>query len=127
MFEQINVQVLNAGKQFADAAFKAHGIAIEGFEKAIALQVKTAEDRWNATLAFLTEAAQVSNLEGIKTIAPKSIALVRETAEKGYVISQELVNVSVKTTEALGNLAKGQFEAANETFVKPNVTANRKK
>jgi hypothetical protein len=127
MFEQINSQVLNASKQFADAAFKAQGIAFEGFEKAMSLQVKAVENRWNATLEFLGEAAEVNSPEAIKAFLPKGVALARETAEKNYATTQELVNVSVKTGEALTSLVKGQFEAANETFTKPVVAATARK
>jgi hypothetical protein len=127
MFEQINAQMLNASKQFADAAFKAQGIAFEGFEKAVNLQVKAVENRWNATLAFLGEAVEVTSPEGAKDIMPKGVALVRETAEKSYATSQELINVGVKTSEALTSLVKGQFEAANETFAKPTVAARKTK
>lgn len=127
MFEQINAQMLNASKQFADAAFKAQGIAFEGFEKAVNLQVKAVENRWNATLAFLGEAVEVTSPEGAKDIMPKGVALVRETAEKSYATSQELINVGVKTSEALTSLVKGQFEAANETFAKPAVAARKTK
>jgi hypothetical protein len=126
MFEQINSQMLSASKQFADAAFKAQGIAFEGFEKAVNVQVKAVENRWNATLEFLGEAAEVNNIEAIKAFLPKGVALVRETAEKTYATSQELVNVGVKTNEALTGLAKGQLEAANEAFVKPVAAAARK-
>lgn len=126
MFEQINSQMLNASKQFAEAAFKAQGIAFEGFEKAVNVQVKAVENRWNATLEFLGEAAEVNNMEAIKAFLPKGVALARETAEKTYATSQELVNVGVKTNEALTGLAKGQLEAANEAFVKPVAAAARK-
>lgn len=126
MFEQINSQMLNASKQFAEAAFKAQGIAFEGFEKAVNVQVKAVENRWNATLEFLGEAAEVNNIEAVKAFLPKGVALARETAEKTYATSQELVNVGVKTTEALTGLAKGQLEAANEAFVKPVAAAARK-
>ncbi len=126
MFEQINSQMLNASKQFAEAAFKAQGIAFEGFEKAVNVQVKAVENRWNATLEFLGEAAEVNNIEAVKAFLPKGVALARETAEKTYATSQELVNVGVKTNEALTGLAKGQLEAANEAFVKPVAAAARK-
>jgi Phasin protein len=127
MFEQINSQVLNASKQFADAAFKAQGIAFEGFEKAINVQVKAVENRWNATLEFFGEAAEVNSPEAIKAFLPKGVALARETAEKNYATTQELVNVSVKTGEALTSLVKGQFESANEAFTKPVVAATARK
>ena len=126
MFDQINSQMLSASKQFADAAFKAQGIAFEGFEKAVNLQVKAVENRWNATIAFFGEAAEVNNLDAVKAFLPKGAALVRETAEQNYATSQALINVSVQTSEALSGLAKGQFEAANEAFVKPVAAAARK-
>jgi Phasin protein len=126
MFEQINSQMINASKQFAATAFKAQGIAFEGFEKAVSLQVKAVENRWNATLAFLGEAVEITSPEGAKEFMPKGVALVRETAEKNYATTQELMNVSAKTSEALSTLVKGQFEAANENFAKPAVAAARK-
>lgn len=125
MFEQANTQVLNASKQFADAAFKAQGIAMEGFEKAFDLQLKAFQNSFNATAAFLSENSDLKNPESLQTLLPKSAALLRESAEQSYATTQQLVDVSVKTGEALSGLVKAQFEAANETFVKP-VTAARK-
>ena len=49
---------------------------------------------------------------------PKGVNLVKETSEKLYANGQEVFGVSLKTAEALGQLAKGGFEAANENFNK---------
>jgi phasin family protein len=118
MYEQINSQVLAFSKNFADNALKAHSLAMEGFERITALQLKTLENRVSATVEFLSEAAEVRDFDGLKTIFPKSVNLVKETTEKFYANGQEVFGVSLKTSEALGQLAKGNFEAANENFTK---------
>jgi phasin family protein len=118
MYEQINTQVLALSKSFADNALKAHSLAMEGFERITALQLKTLENRVSATVEFLSEAAEVRDFDGLKTIWPKSMNLVKETTEKFYANGQEVFGVSLKTSEALGQLAKGSFEAANDNFTK---------
>ncbi len=65
------------------------------------------------------EAADVRDIEAARKLFPKTVALARDNAEKFYATSQELVGLTVKTGEAIGNLVKGSFEAANEGFVKP--------
>jgi hypothetical protein len=53
------------------------------------------------------------------------VNLVKETTEKLYANSQEVFGVTLKTTEALGQLAKGSFEVANDNFTK-QVSAVKK-
>jgi len=118
MYEQINSQVLALSKSFADNALKAHSLAVEGFERITALQLKTLENRVSATVEFLSEAAEVRDFDGLKTIWPKGINLVKETSEKFYANGQEVFGVSMKTSEAMGQIAKGSFDAANENFTK---------
>src|SRR5215469_9089396 len=118
MYEQINSQALAFSKSFADAAFKANSLAVEGFERITSLQLKTLENRVAATVEFWTEAAEVRDFDGFKSIWPKGVNLVKETTEKLYANGQEVFSVAVKTGEALGQLAKGSVENANETFTK---------
>ena len=118
MYEQINSQVLALSKSFADNAFKAHSLALEGFERITALQLKTLENRATAAAGFWSEAAEVRDFEGLKAIWPKGVNLAKETSEKLYADGQEVFGVSLKTSEALGQMAKGSFEAANENFSK---------
>ena len=73
MFEQISSPFIAATKQFAEAGFKAQGIALEGFEKVVGAQINTFENRLNATLDFWSQAAEVRNLDGVKAIMPKSM------------------------------------------------------
>jgi len=118
MYEQINTQALAMSKSFADTAFKANSLAVEGFERITNLQLKALENRVAAAVEFWSEAAEVRDLDGFKTIWPKSVNLVKETTEKLYANGQEVMNVAVKTGEAIGQLAKGSIEAANDNFTK---------
>lgn len=118
MYEQINSQVMALSKSFADNAFKAQNLAAEGMERIAALQLKTLENRVAATVEFWSEAAEVRDFDGVKAIWPKSVNLVKESTEKFYANGQEIFGLTLKTTEALGQLAKGSFEAANDNFTK---------
>jgi phasin family protein len=118
MSDYFNTQALALSKSFADTAFKAHTLAVEGFERVTNLQLKALENRMAATVEFFSEAAEVRDFDGIKTIFPKGVSLVKENAEKFYLNGQEVFGVTVKTTEALGQLAKGSFEQANDSFKK---------
>jgi phasin family protein len=124
MYEQINSQALAFSKSFADTAFKANSLAVEGFERITNLQLKALENRVAATVEFWTEAAEVRDFDSMKSFWPKGVNLVKETTERLYANGQEVLNVAVKTGEALGQLAKGSIETANETFTKHvNTTA----
>jgi len=118
MYEQINTQVLAMSKSFADAAFKAHSVAVEGLERIADLQLKALEKNVSATVEFWSEAAEVRDFDALKSFWPKSVNLMKETTEKLYANGQEVFGVTVKTSEALGQLAKGTFEAANDNFTK---------
>ena len=118
MYEQINTQALALSKSLSDTAFKANSLAVEGFERITNLQLKALESRVAAAVEFWSEAAEVRDFDGFKTIWPKSVNLVKETTERLYANGQEVLNVAVKTGEALGQLAKGSFEAANDNFTK---------
>ena len=118
MYEQINSQFLSLGKTFADAAVKAQGVALAGFEKIADVQLKAVEKQVNASSAFWSEASEIRDFDGAKAIWPKGVALAKESAEKLYNTNQELLGIPLKTTEALGNLIKGSFEATNETVTK---------
>ena len=65
-----------------------------------------------------SEASEVRDFDGAKAIWPKGIQLAKESAEKLYSTNQEVLGLTLKTNEALGNLIKGSFEATNETVTK---------
>lgn len=116
MFEQMNSQALALGKSYSDTALKAQSLALAGFERIADLNLKAFESRLNATVEFWSQAAEVRDLEAAKTFFPKGVQLAKDTAEKMYSTSQEVVNVTVKTNEALGSLLKGSFEATNDSL-----------
>ncbi len=91
MYEQINTQALAFLEELsADTAFKAHFLAIEGLERVTNLQLKALEARVAATVDFMSEAAEVRDFDGLKTIWPKGVNLVKEAAEKLYANNQEV-------------------------------------
>lgn len=116
MFEQMNTQWINLGKRFADTALKAHGLAVEGFEKTLGVQLKTLEDRVEATMSFVSDATAARDFEGVKALWPKSLNLAKESAEKLVAAGQEVVAVTLKTNESIGALYASDVEAATETF-----------
>ena len=119
MIEQFNSkQFVALSKQFADTAFKAHGLAIAGIERSLELQLKHLEHSVNATVDFFNEAVEAKDMDGARNLLPKTVALLKDSAEKTYATSQELMGLSVKTSEAIGGVFKSSFEAANETVAK---------
>lgn len=118
MFEQMNNQSLALGKNYVDAFSKAQALALASFERMTALNVKTFEDHMKASVDFWSEAAEVRDMEGVKAIWPKGVQFAKDSAEKLYANSQEVFGESLKTSEAIGSLAKGSFESTNETITK---------
>jgi hypothetical protein len=80
-----------------------------------------------AATAFASEAAEVRDLEAAKAFFPKSVAFVKDASEQLYALSQETLKQNIKTAEALANIAKANFEAANESIVRPAVKAAKAK
>ena len=121
MFDTYNPkQAINLSKQFADAAFKAQGLALANVERAFEVQLKTIENRVNAAVEFANEMSELRDIESVRAMLPKSVALTKDTAEKFYSTSQELMGLSVKTGESIVEIVRGSFEAANESVaVKP--------
>ena len=125
MFEQFNTQTVNFGKNYTDALVKAQSLAMSGFERITELNLKTFEDRVKASVEFWTEAAEVRDFEAAKAISAKGVQLAKESAEKLYANGQEVFGVSLKTSEALGSLAKGSFETTNEAITKQAGAARK--
>jgi translation elongation factor EF-Ts len=122
MFEQINSQFVSLTKQFAESAIKANTLALQNFEHAMGVQLKTFEAGMTSTVAFMGEAVEVRDLEGVKAIFPKGVQLVKSSSEQFYNAGQEVLGQSLKTGEAIGQLYKAQFDAANDN-VRTNVNA----
>ena len=118
MYEQSSNQILAASKQAAESFIKMNSIFVESFEKLVDIQLKTFEERMKSATEFFGQAGEVPDMEGAKTAWPKGMSLAKESAEKFLATSQEVTGVLVKTGEALGQLVKGQVDAANDSVVK---------
>ncbi|MEG3193897.1 phasin family protein, partial [Lysobacter sp. D1-1-M9] len=115
MYQQFNEQFAAATRQFADTAAQVNRIALENAQAVFGLQMAAMEDRATATFAFLGEATNVRDAEGMKDLLPKGVQVVRENAERGLATSQEVIGRTVKTTEQIAQIAKTQVEAAADT------------
>lgn len=114
MFQQIDTKQFFAfGKQFADAAFRAQGLAVEHFDRAFNAQLKTVENRVAANIEFWSAASEVRDIEAARALVPKSVQLAKDSAEQFVALSQELTGLSVKTAEAFGDVARGSLETIN--------------
>jgi hypothetical protein len=115
MSAQFTNQFSSFTHQFAAAASRANRLALEGAETVFGVQLKTFEKNIDATTAYIDELAEVRDLEAYKTLWPKGLQLAKDNAERLIAAGQEVFGVTLKTGEALGQLAKNQFESATDT------------
>lgn len=114
MYQQINAQFAGMTKQFTDAVMQANGLALENAERVFGLQVKTIEANMAATADFITEFSEVRAPEELKDVMPRGLQLVKENAERTLHASQEAFGETLKTQQAIGQIAKAQMESAGE-------------
>ena len=101
-----------ATSQFADVAANANRLALENIEKSFGLQLAAFEENTTAAFAFWNELVDVRDVDGLKAVLPKGAQVARAAAERSMGTAQEVFANTVKTNEAIGALAKGQFEKA---------------
>ena len=128
-----NEQFGAATRQFADQAAQINRLALENAEKLFGLQLATLEQNAQATFAFLGEVAEVRDLDAAKTVWPKGVQVARENFERSVSAGQEVFGRTVKTQEAITQLAKSNFETATakaqaqaEQVVKATTKAGRR-
>jgi hypothetical protein len=114
MYEQIQSQMIQLSKQFANVALQANTLALQNAERLFGLQFKTLEERLNANVAFFGQASEARDIEDLKTIMPKGMELAKEHAERFAAVGQEMIASQLKTNQAIAELVKGQVEAAND-------------
>jgi hypothetical protein len=107
-----NDQFTAATRQLADTTAQVNRLALENAEKAFALQFAAIEQNVNAAFAFWGELAEVRDFDGFKTLLPKGVQVARENVERAISTSQEVLGNTLKTNEAIGQIAKGQVETA---------------
>ena len=115
MSAQLNEQFTTFTHQFAAAAARANRLALENAETIFGVQLKAFEKNIDATTAYFTELSEIRDVEAYKTVLPKGLQVAKENAERAAAASQEVIGLTLKTNEALGQLAKSQFEAASES------------
>jgi hypothetical protein len=109
---QFNDQFAKNANQFADVAANANRLALENAQKAFGLQLATMEENATAAFAFFGELTNVRDFDGLKAVLPKGAQIARASTERTLGTAQEVFANTVKTNEAIGALAKGQFEQA---------------
>ena len=112
MYQQFNEQFAAASRQFADTAAQINRLALDNATQVFGLQLATIERNANAAFAFLGEVAEVRDAEQFKAVWPKGLQLARENFERSVNAGQEVVGRTLKAQEAIGQVAKAQFEAS---------------
>lgn len=112
MSYQYNEQFAAATRQFADTAARISHLTLDNVQKAFGLQLATLEENAEAAFSFLSDAADVRDFDGFKTLLPKGVQIARENAERAIGAGQEVFGSTVKTNEAIAEIAKSQLESA---------------
>lgn len=120
MYQQVNDQFSAASRQFADTAGQINRLALDNAGKVFGLQVAAFQTSVNATLAFWGEVAEARDIDGLKAAWPNGVQVARENVERAITTGQEVYGRTLKTNEAIGQIAKGQLEASTEQ-VKTNA------
>src|SRR5690606_21620744 len=115
--------------QFAAVAARMNRLALENAETLFGVQLRTFEKNVDATTSYLGELAEARDLDAYRSLWPKGLQVARDNAERVAAAGQEVFGLTLKTTEALGQLAKAQFEAASDeaqaTVAKATKAAKR--
>ena len=112
MYQDFNEQFANASRQFADTATQVNRLALENAEKVFGLQLATFEENANAAFAFWGEVAEARDFDGLKAVLPKGVQVARENVERAVSTGQEVFGRTLKTNEAIAQIAKAQVESA---------------
>lgn len=113
MYQDFNEQIATASRQFADTTAQVNRLALENAEKVFGLQLATFEESANAAFAFFGEVAQARDFDGLKAVWPKGVQVARENAERTVSTGQEVFGRTLKTNEAIAQIAKSQVESAS--------------
>ena len=112
MYQQFNDQFTKSTRQFADTSAQVGRLALENTEAVFGLQIATLEENMNAAFAFWGELAEVRDFDALKTVWPKGVQVARQNVERSIGTGQEVFGRTVKTNEAIAQIAKTQIESA---------------
>lgn len=103
-------------QQFAASAIRANQLALESAGTAFGVQLKAFEGSTSATAAFLGEVASARGLESVQALWPKGLQVARDSLARAASASQEVFGLSLKTSEALGQLARDEIATFSDRF-----------
>ena len=115
MYQQFNDQFTQSTRQFADTSAQVGRLALENTEAVFGMQLATFNENMNAAFAFWGELAEIRDMDALKAVLPKGVQIARENVERSIGTGQEVFGRTVKTNEAIAQIAKGQFETAVAT------------
>jgi hypothetical protein len=115
MYQQFNDQFAKSTRQFADTTAQVGRLTLENTEAVFGLQLAAIEESMNATFAFWGELADIRDFDGLKAVWPKGVQIARENVERGIGTGQEVFGRTLKTNEAIAQIAKSQFETVAAT------------
>lgn len=95
-------------------AARANRLALENAESAFGLQLQAFSQNVSATTDLLGECADARNLDSFQALWPKGLQVARDNFERVASAQHEVVGMSLKTSEAIGELARKRFEQASE-------------
>lgn len=130
MYQQFNEQFAKSTRQFADTTAQVGRLALANTEAVFGLQFNAIEENMNATFAFFGELADVRDIDGLKAVWPKGVQVARENVERSIGAGQEVFGRTLKTNEAIAQIAKVQYETvakAVETDAEAVVKAAARK
>ena len=106
-------------QQFAAAANRANRLTLENAESVFGVQLRALERNTNAMAGFLGELSSAGASVDLQALLPKGLQVARDNFERLATASQEAIGLSLKTSEALGELVRQPFPA-------PAAKASRK-
>ena len=113
--QQFNEQFAAATRQFAETAARVNRLAIENAEQVFGLQIAAIEENANATFAFWNQLTEARDFNGLRDVVPAGVQVARENTERAIAAGQEIYDRTIKTNEAIAELAKSQIETAAKT------------
>ena len=111
MYQQINEQFAAASRQFADTAAQINRLALDNATQVFGLQLAAVEAGATAAFAFFGEVADARTPEQFKAVSAKGLQVARENVERSIATGQDVFGRTLKAQEAIGQIAKSQFEA----------------
>ena len=123
-FNQFNDQFASASRQFADTAGQVSRLALGNAEQVFGVQLAAIEQNVNATFAFWGQLAETRDVDGLKSLWPTGMQVARENVQRAISAGQDVIGRTLKTNEAIGQIAKGQFERATAQVSQAASKAN---